>query len=73
MIFIVIVSNKSIIIKQHYYSQILIVCVMKLKLWMFTDLCNDKDKFDNSDYPEDSPYFNKANKKVIGNFRHANH
>ena len=45
---------------------------MKLKLLMFTKTCNDKDKFDNSDYPEDSPYFNKANKKR-GNFRHANH
>ena len=25
--------------------------------------------FDNSDYPENSPYFNKINKKVIGKFK----
>ena len=36
---------------------------------VYKDFCNDKDKFDNSDYPEDSPYFNKANKKVIGKFK----
>ena len=30
---------------------------------------NDKDKFDNSDYPENSPYYDKTNKKVIGKFR----
>ena len=29
----------------------------------------DKDRFDNSDYPENSPYFNKTNKKVIGKFK----
>ena len=29
----------------------------------------DKSKFDNSDYPENSPYFNKTNKKVIGKFK----
>ena len=26
------------------------------------------DKFDNSDYPENSPYYDKTNKKVIGKF-----
>ena len=30
---------------------------------------NDKDRFDNSDYQENSPYFNKTNKKVIGKFK----
>ena len=30
---------------------------------------NDKDKFDNSDYPESSPYHDKSNKKVIGKFK----
>ena len=30
----------------------------------------DKDRlFDNSNYPENSPYFNKTNKKVIGKFK----
>ena len=36
---------------------------------MYQDFWNDKDKFDNSDYPESSPYFDKANKKVIGKFK----
>ena len=30
---------------------------------------NDKERFDNSDYPENSPYFDKTNKKVIGKFK----
>ncbi|XP_068724154.1 uncharacterized protein [Montipora capricornis] len=32
----------------------------------YQDFWNEKDKFDNSDYPEESPYFDKTNKKVIG-------
>ena len=36
---------------------------------VYKDFWNDKDKFDNSDYPESSPYFDKANKKVIGKFK----
>ena len=36
---------------------------------MYRDFWNDKDRFDNSDYPENSPYFNKTNKKVIGKFK----
>ena len=36
---------------------------------VYKDFWNDKDRFDNSDYPEDSPYFNKTNKKVIGKFK----
>ena len=35
---------------------------------VYEDFWNDKDKFDNSDYPENSPYFDKMNKKVIGKF-----
>ena len=30
---------------------------------------NDKDKFDNSDYPENSTYYDTSNKKVIGKFK----
>ena len=30
---------------------------------------NDKDKFDNSNYPENSPYHDKTNKKAIGKFK----
>ena len=36
---------------------------------VYQDFCNDKNKFDNSDYPESSPYFDKTNKKVIGKFK----
>ena len=36
---------------------------------VYQDFWNDKDKFDNSDYPESSPYFDKTNKKVIGKFK----
>ena len=32
-------------------------------------LWSDKDKFDNSEYQENSPYFDKSNKKVIGKFK----
>ena len=36
---------------------------------VYKDFWNDKNKFDNSDYPESSPYFDKTNKKVIGKFK----
>ena len=36
---------------------------------VYSDFWNDKVKFDNSDYPESSPYFDKTNKKVIGKFK----
>ena len=36
---------------------------------VYQDFWNDKDKFDNSDYPESSPYHYNANKKVIGKFK----
>ena len=36
---------------------------------VYEDFWNDKDKFDNSDYSESSPYFDKTNKKVIGKFK----
>ena len=36
---------------------------------VYQDFWNDNDKFDNSDYPESSPFFNKVNKKVIGKFK----
>ena len=32
----------------------------------YKDVWKDKDRFDNSDYSEDSKYFDKTNKKVIG-------
>ena len=36
---------------------------------VYRDFWNDKDRFDNSDYPENSLYFDKTNKKVIGKFK----
>merc|ERR1711911_488777 len=36
---------------------------------VYKDFWNDKNKFDNSNYPESSPYFNESNKKVIGKFK----
>ena len=36
---------------------------------VYKDFFKDKDKFDNSDYPEYSPFFDKTNKKVIGKFK----
>ena len=36
---------------------------------VYRDFWNDKDRFDNSDYPESSQYFDKTNKKVIGKFK----
>ena len=36
---------------------------------VYKDFWNNKDKFDNSDYPETSQYFDKTNKKVIGRFK----
>ena len=36
---------------------------------VYQDFWNDKDKFDNSDYPKNSPYYDKTNKKVIGKFK----
>ena len=36
---------------------------------VYKDFWNDKDMFDNSDYPENSPYYCNANKKAIGKFK----
>ena len=36
---------------------------------VYQDFWYDKDKFDNSDYPENSRYHDKTNKKVIGKFK----
>ena len=36
---------------------------------IYQDFCNDKDRFDNSDYPQNSPFYDKTNKKVIGKFK----
>ena len=36
---------------------------------VYADFWSDKDKFDNSDYDKESPFYNTANKKVIGKFK----
>ena len=36
---------------------------------MYQDFWKDRNMFDNSDYPENSPFFDKTNKKVIGKFK----
>ena len=36
---------------------------------VYQDFWNDKEKFDNSDYSESSPFYDKTNKKVIGVFK----
>ena len=36
---------------------------------VYQDFWNDKNKFDNSDDPESSPFFDKTNKKIIGKFK----
>ena len=33
---------------------------------MYKDFWNNTNRFDNSDYPENTPYFGKRNKEVIG-------
>ena len=35
---------------------------------VYQDFWYDKDRIDNSDYPENSLFFDKTNKKVIGKF-----
>ena len=36
---------------------------------IYKDFWNDKDMFNNSDYPESSPYYWNVNKKIIGKFK----
>ena len=36
---------------------------------VYQDFWKDKHLFDNSDYPKNSPFFDDANKKVIGKFK----
>ena len=36
---------------------------------VYEDFRIDKDKFDNSDYRENSPFYDKTNEKVIGKFK----
>ena len=69
MIFTIIISNKSTMIKQNYYSQTDSLTHEIETDDAYRDFWNDKKKFDNSDYSQNSPYFDKTNKKVIGKFK----
>ena len=54
----------------NYYSQIQIHWHTIIETEdVHKDFWSDKDKFDNSEYPENSPCFDKSNKKVIGKFK----
>ena len=35
----------------------------------YKDIWNNKELFDNSDYPDSSPFFDKSNKKIIGKMK----
>ena len=70
MIFIIIVLNRSLVIKQNSQTQTRWLMKLNLKI-VHQDFLNDKDKFDNyhSDYFENSPYFNKTNENVLVKFK----
>ena len=36
---------------------------------VYKDFWNDRNKFNNSDYQDNSPFFDKSNRKVIGKFK----
>ena len=70
MIFIIIVLNKSMVTKLNYHS---LIKHRQFNVWneaedLYQCFWKNKDKFDNGEYPENSPYFDKTNKKVIGKF-----
>ena len=63
-------------IKQHYGSKAKLLFTDTDSLTyeieaedVYSDFWKDKDLFDNSDYPVDSPFYFKENKKVIGKFK----
>lgn len=37
---------------------------------MDNEFWNDRDKFDNNEYPEESPYYDETNNKVIGKMKY---
>ena len=37
---------------------------------VYNEFWNDKDTFDNSEYPEESPYYDETNNKVIGKMKY---
>ena len=57
MIFIITKLNKSMETKQNYYSQTDSLTFEIEANDVYRDFWNDKDNLDNSDYPENSPFF----------------
>ena len=60
--------ERSLMMKQITIHRHRLVDIWNWNWRFYQDFWNDKNKYDNSDYPEYSPYFNKTNKKVIGKF-----
>ena len=69
MIFITITSKINMEIKQNYHSDTDSLCYEIESNDVYQDFWNNKNKFDNSDYPENSQFYDKSNKKVIGKFK----
>lgn len=68
MIFIIIILNESMLIKLNYYSLTKARWLMKLKLKMCIKTFGITG-INSVDYPEQSPYFDETNKKVVGKFK----
>ena len=69
MIFITITSKINMEIKQNYHSDTDSLCYEIESNDVYQHFWNNKNKFDNSDYPENSQFYDKSNKKVIGKFK----
>ena len=70
MISVLIISSLNMERKPNYCLQILIayVCYEIETKDGYKDFWVNKNMFDNSEYPKDSPYNDSKNKKVIGKF-----
>ena len=55
--------------KLNYCLLIQTVCYEIETKDIYEELWEDKQLFDNSDYPQDSKFFYSTNKKVIGKFK----
>ena len=65
-----IISNKSTIIKQNYYSDTDSLTYKIETTDVYKDFWDDKNKFDSSDYSNESKFYDEfKNKKVIGKFK----
>lgn len=69
MIFVIIESNKS-----GNKAKLLLTDTDSLTyeietVDVYKDFWNNTDKFDNSGYPENTPYFDKRNKEFIGKLK----